>query len=743
MQSFLRAEYSYNRRAIGDPSNMMYPGNPTLSGAVKDRVVSTFQHTLSLYKQGRAEEVVAGCNLILQMDPTFEPAKKLLDKTRNPALPIDVDALLPRDGRAPLEQAREAMAARDFPRVIQITSDILSDDLLNDDARILGDEAREKIEAAPFVDQFTRKSEQLITAGNIAAAKVELEKARALDPTHPEVLRVSNALTARSTAAPSATSPSFVVDEKNAPPSGAGRSAAQAADFGFAFEEEKPAAEVSFSNFSFDTPAQNFSFDKPSTTSADEPFGGFSFGTPSAPAPAPAKAPLTGEFDFATASVAMTPDDQKKIEQYLADGDRAFEAADYQQAIDLWSRIFLIDVTNDQASERIERAKAKRREIEAKVEGILSSGITAFDRGDTAKAHAELSEVLRLDPNNSTAQDYLDRLGETVVEGGASARTEAYIPPSVSEEKLDLGFFEDEPTRGSVETPLVPPDRAGIAIPPSPAASGKRAGAPAPAKAPSARKLPIGLIAVILGIFVLGGGGWFVWSRFMNKPEADFSGTQQTIARATALADSGKYDQAISLLKDVRPGDPLHDKALVLIADFNAKKSSAKQMIDGIPAAEYFSQKISAAQTAFGAHDFSGAKKAYEDAMKVKPLPPDQKAQYDMAAQQVAKLDAAKALFAERKFSEAIANLQSLLEQDPQNQNIQRLIIDAHFNLGAQALQEEKTQDAIREFDEVLKVTPDDELARRSRELAVRYDGETKDLLYRIYVKYLPLRQAT
>jgi hypothetical protein len=56
------------------------------------------------------------------------------------------------------------------------------------------------------------------------------------------------------------------------------------------------------------------------------------------------------------------------------------------------------------------------------------------------------------------------------------------------------------------------------------------------------------------------------------------------------------------------------------------------------------------------------------------------------------------------------------------------------------ALQEERTADAMREMDEVLKVNPNDELARRSRELAVRYNGEPKDLLYKIYVKYLPLR---
>ena len=70
-----------------------YPGNASLSSAVKDRVLSTFQQALALYKQGRAAEVVEGCTLILRMDPTFDPARKLLEKTRNPNSPVDVDSL--------------------------------------------------------------------------------------------------------------------------------------------------------------------------------------------------------------------------------------------------------------------------------------------------------------------------------------------------------------------------------------------------------------------------------------------------------------------------------------------------------------------------------------------------------------------------------------------------------------------------------------------------------------------------
>lgn len=707
---------------------MTYPGNPSLAGPVKDRVVSTFQQTLALYHQGRADEVVAGCNLLLQMDPAFDPAKKLLEKTRNPGAMIDVDSLLPRMVD-PLAQARQAMAARDFQQVIQITTEVLTDDLMNDEARILGDDAREKLEAAPFIEQFTRKCDAHLASGNAAAARADIEKARALDATHPEVIRISKAIAAYDSApAKPAAQPSFVVDDRAQ--QATGRAAAPASDFGFTFEEDKPPAEP-FANFSFDAPATpvsesgfaNFSFGGPAAPAAPSP-GGFSFDPPSSAPSAPAPA---GDFDFATASVVTSSDDQKKIEQYLSDGDRAFDAGDYQQAIDLWSRIFLIDVTNDQASDRIERAKARRREIETKVEALLSSAITAYDRRDHTRARTELGEVLRVDPNNVTAHEYLERLNEP------GEPVSDYVAPSLDD---NLGFFNDEPQLG--EAPLVPPDPSEIA------AAGKKSAAKTKA-APAAgtgRKLPVAALAGLLAVLVLAAGGWFVWNRFMNKPAADPAATESIFARASSLAGAGKYDQAIAVLQDIKPDDPQHDKALEMIADLQQKKAKSGETIAGLAPEQFFAQKVAAAQTAMAANDFAGAKAAFDEARKVKPLPADLQALYDRAVDKVAKLDSAKALFAERKYADALASLTPLLAEDPQNQNIRRMMNDAHFNLGATALQEERIPDAIVEFDEVLKVDPNDELAKRSRELAARYNGQTKDLLYRIYVKYLPLRQA-
>ncbi|HLJ74110.1 MAG TPA: hypothetical protein VKU62_05965, partial [Thermoanaerobaculia bacterium] len=441
-----------------------YPGNVSLSNAVKERVVSTFQQAVGLYNQGRNDEVVQGCGLILRMDPQFEPAKKLMEKARNPNAPIDVNALAAQLTADPMSEARTAMAARNFQRVVDLTTEVLTNDLTNDEARLLNEKAREKMEAAPFVDQFIKKAEQAIASGNPAAAQASIEKIKSLDPDDTALARLQSAVSQAKPAGPAASSTSFVVDT---PAPASGRGTAQASDFGFTFEEEKGGGggrPQQPQNFSFDSPfstdtgttpaitpppgfappvkpPETFSFDTPPPSSSFA--GGFSFDAPASAPATPKAASGTGgthEFDFTTASVETSPDDQKKIQQYLADGDKAFDGGDYQGAIDLWSRIFLIDVTNDQASERIEKAKKKKRESEQKSENLLSAAVAAFDSGDRAAAKEKFNQVLKLDPSNAQAHDYLSRLEEVPAEGGASA----FETPFTMPETKGAGVF-DEP----------------------------------------------------------------------------------------------------------------------------------------------------------------------------------------------------------------------------------------------------------------------------------------------------------
>ena len=717
-----------------------YPGNASLSSAVKDRVLSTFQQAVTLYKQGRSAEVAEGCTLILRMDPMFDPARKLMEKTRNPNSPIDVDSLLPPPLNADaLNDARTALGTRDFQRATDLTSEILRDDFTNEEAREINDAAREKMEAAPFVEQFIRKAEMFAKQGNTAASRAELEKARALDGDHPAIGRVGSMGTPEP-ATPSfgfGASPSFVVDNPAPPPPS--RNAAQATDFGFTFEEEKPAAPEppSFGGFSFDAPApasppppvvSGFSFDAPATAApppaaSSSPFGsgGFSFDTPAA----------TGGFDFAPTPSTPSGDDQRKIQQYLADGDRAANAGDYQQAIDLWSRIFLIDVTNDEASQRIESAKIKRREIEGKVETIVAAGEQAFNSGDKETARAKFNEALRLDPGNLTAHDFLERM--TTPSAGAGPK--GFDAPLAPPPPMSGDIFDDDVAASGSYDSLKPPDSG----PAKKVVKTKAAPAPKPASSGSRT----GVLVTIAAVVVVAAAGWFLWSKFMSKPAYDPTTTQAIFRQADSLAKRNRYDQAIAALREVKPSDPQHDKALEMIADLQHKKAQAAEMVNGRPAAVVYDESIAAGRAAFDAHDYDAAKTAFDTASSIKPLPADVSGLYATVSQQVAKLEGAKNFFKEQKYQDAIAALDPMLQADPQNQSIRRLITNAHFNLGATALQEERLPDAMREFDEVAKNDPNDELAKRSRTLAERYNGQPKDLLYKIYVKYLPLRKVS
>ena len=84
------------------------------------------------------------------------------------------------------------------------------------------------------------------------------------------------------------------------------------------------------------------------------------------------------------------------------------------------------------------------------------------------------------------------------------------------------------------------------------------------------------------------------------------------------LGNAGRFDQAIALLQDIKPDDPNHDKALVMIADLQQKKASSAQMVDGVPAADFYEQQLAAGRAAFAEHDYSRAKVAFDQAMREK-----------------------------------------------------------------------------------------------------------------------------
>jgi len=707
-----------------------YPGNASLPSEVRERVAQTFRHTVDLFKQGRSDEVRAGCELMLKMDPLFEPAKRMLDKLNNPFASVDVEALLASvgsDDSGPVAEARSAFASRDFRRVMEICGSVLASDPSNASARELGAAATEKLEAEPFVMQFVEQARNELAAGRLDAAKSALDKAASLDEDHPGVTGTYVSLEAARSgggfvpsfdassafatpaeepiAAPSGFdfSSAFVVDSPApaAPPASSAPSAAQAADFGFTFEEEQKGA----------APVASF----------EPPPGAFQ-------PPAASGAVFDGagptEFDFTTAAVDLSPDDAAKIKQYLSEGDAAYGKQDFQKAIDLWSRIFLIDVTNDEASQRIELARKKRLEVDQQIDDLMVAGTLAFEKRDNATAREKFEEVLRLDPTHFNANEYLEKI--TDLQSGGAMPSEPARPAPHAAPALDDLYDDDYQ---SSDEQLTPSDSA-----PAVSATGRVKTAPAARGA----KKGIPKVAVIGGalalVAVLAAAAWFMLSP--KGPKFDPAATQAEFERAASYAGHGEFDRAIDVLKAINPEDPMHNKALELIADYQGQKAQAH---DKAAQADY-EARLTKAREAFAIKNFLEAKAQYESASAIKTLNPEDQANYQIATQQAAKLDAAQMLFKEGKYVEAIASLDQLLIEDPENVSIRLLLANAHFNLGRSLLESGQLKQAGEEFNTTLEFNPQDELAQRSKEFAQRYDGEMPDLLFRIYVKYLPIR---
>jgi len=682
---------------------------------------------VDLYNQGRLDEVSAGCELIMKMDSMFEPARKLAEKLQNPASPVDVEALLTGLGSADsgggtvIDEAKAAFAERDFQRVIEICQGILASDPTNPEAQRLGSEAQEKIESEPFVAQFVEQARKELAEGNLAGAKSAIDKACSLDETHPTVLELLEAYAA-------AESGGGAPAEQAAPAFDAG--AAFADPFAAPVETPTPESpETDFSSaFVVEQPAEDSAPPADATPASDF---GFTFEEEQAPAPVPeaapepepAAAPAEGfgsqEFDFGGAAVDVSDDDASKIQQYLSEGDEANAGGDFQKAIDIWSKIFLIDVTNDEASKRIEEARQKRLEVDQQVEELIVAGTLAFEKQDYGEARLKFEEVLRLDSSHFNASEYLQKITDLESGGGMDAFAE---PESTGEDEPSVADLYDD---YSEPMQTMAPDPTEV---------------PAPAPAPKKVAIPRGVIFGIIGLFVVLGAAAAWYLTRDTTPAYDPAITQAEFDRARMLAEQGAYQDAINVLSQIAPTDPQHDRALELIAEYKKQNAQKSNLIDGRPPGEVFQERVARGRELFEAKNYLGSKEAFESASAIQQLSTDDQAIYQAAVSQAAKLDAANVLFAEGRYGDAITTLETLLSEDPENLSIRLLMSNAYFNLGRAALERENFQAAADNFGRVLDYNPEDEIAKRSRDLALRYEGQPTDLLYRIYVKHLPLR---
>src|SRR3989454_9983195 len=91
---------------------------------------------------------------------------------------------------------------------------------------------------------------------------------------------------------------------------------------------------------------------------------------------------------------ALEADRDAKIEQLLLIGLDHYFAAQYQQAINVWTRALFLDRSHARARAYIERARSAMAERQRESEELLQHGVAAFQRGEVTEARRLLQAAI-------------------------------------------------------------------------------------------------------------------------------------------------------------------------------------------------------------------------------------------------------------------------------------------------------------------------------------------------------------
>jgi tetratricopeptide (TPR) repeat protein len=683
---------------------MTYSGNPSLSRDVQQRVLDTFGQTLDLADEGSRQEALLGCDFVLRMDPQFESARKLQERLRSSAGAI-VDT-------ADLRAAAGSDAAPQQVVPAELFADLDGLGLELPDLAPTGNDLHSELQALLDLRRFP----QLM-------ALAEREQATIMvDPVLQGIVQEAQS---RMEAEPYVKK--FLASARAALEAGNHDEASRHLDKVRALDASYPEiAEIDASRHKAAAPAEGF----------DLSFDSLGLGSHLQESAMPA-------FDLGAGS-----DDDPRVRALLDEGQKAFDAGDLQGSIDAWSRIFLIDIDHQEASRRIDQARKLKAESERQVEEIFHDGVGKLEAGDAAGARQAFQRVLELQPGYAAAREYLQQLeaGKMPVPTRSPSRDAMAGAP---ESLLQLGSIE--PVDDLKEEILVPPE---------PGASSRPAER-RPAKVAAVRERRPGKLFAIVGSVVLVaalGGGWFVWQNkdrfFPNSQQPDDSGgaasATDPIAQATALHKAGKDARAVNQLKHIPPSDPHYQQAQDLIKQWGGGSGGTPEATAAqtpaatpTPAAPAIPPErlaaLDAAHKAYAEGSYIRAAEILEQAANTGRLDPGDEDMLTRAKAQIEPLVKQIELFKQHEWEYLVHDLWRIREKTP-SRDVDHMLIDSYYDLGVRDLQRADAAKAAEKFKEALNLAPDDAVLKRHMQFAQTYQERQKDLLYKIYVKYLTYR---
>ena len=118
-----------------------------------------------------------------------------------------------------------------------------------------------------------------------------------------------------------------------------------------------------------------------------------------------------------------------EIIRFLGKGDRLYEEEKYVEAIREWEKILKINPKHTLARENIDHV---RKRIEWLIDVHLSKGKDFYDKKDSVSALTEFKIVLKFDPENKEAKEYIEKIKEQA----------AKIVKKVSRREIDTLYYE-------------------------------------------------------------------------------------------------------------------------------------------------------------------------------------------------------------------------------------------------------------------------------------------------------------
>ena len=423
----------------------------------------------------------------------------------------------------------------------------------------------------------------------------------------------------------------------------------------------------------------------------------------------------------------VSSSEQLRVQSFLDEGQAALEEGSPQKAIDTWSRIFLIDSENEEATKRIEEAQLLKAELERKLEELFAEAETLLEEDERDQALAVLEKVVEAAPDHLAA---LQRIDELTKEDSSPLAA----PPD-EEQRADL--------EGDTEPAPIPP------IPSAPPYGEALTATPAPARetmlSSNLRFILIGSLVLLLLVAL---GAWLLSNKSRLFPNADsepeIARLPDRITRVTGLHARGEVDQAIEALEKVQPDEPDYERAQLLLAEWKEPKTDDGEAGDDTAPDESRLENrrktLEQAREAYAVEEYLSAARLFTRASAVAPLEGAEADLFEDAKRQLEPIAQMIDLYTQREYKLALPSMWRYFEENPEDRDVRRLLVNSHYNLAVRNLRSGKPEEAEALLEEAIELDLGDANAHRLLLFAQTYSRISRDLLYDIFVDNLEPR---